>query len=138
MIALNADTQIWLCTRDTDMRRSFDGLSAQVKNQLEENPQSGALFVFINKRRTQMKCLYFESDGYCVWSKRLEQGQFALSRQSLANKKALSKTDFLSLLEGVDFKVIRQRKRYRKIQPLENACYNQHKENNILGQHDSR
>ena len=48
----------------TDMRRSFDGLSAQVKQLLNENPQSGALFVFINRRRTQLKCLYFESGGY--------------------------------------------------------------------------
>lgn len=138
MIALNADTKIWLCTRDTDMRRSFDGLSAQVKKQMEENPQSGALFVFINKRRTQMKCLYFEPDGYCVWSKRLEQGQFALSRQAASNKRSLSKTDFLSLLEGVDFKVIRQRKRYKNAQPPANACYNPRKENTVSGHHDSR
>ena len=42
-----------------------------VKHVMGEDPLSGALFVFINRRRTQMKCLYFEDDGYCVWSKRL-------------------------------------------------------------------
>ena len=58
---------IWLYRRPTDMRKSFDGLSALAKQVLAEDPLSGAVFVFINRRRTQMKCLYFEGDGYCVW-----------------------------------------------------------------------
>lgn len=82
MLALSGNPRIWLCTQPTDMRRSFDGLSAQVKHMLNEDPGSGALFVFINRRQTQMKCLYFETGGYCLWSKRLEQGQFAGARQS--------------------------------------------------------
>jgi len=68
MIALGGDMKIWLCTQATDMRRSFDGLSAQVKQVLKDDPTSGALFVFINRRRTQMKCLYYES-GANVWNK---------------------------------------------------------------------
>ena len=61
MMALGGDTKIWLCSQVTDMRKSYDGLIALVKQVLDENPHSGALFVFINRRRTQMKCLYFES-----------------------------------------------------------------------------
>lgn len=68
--------RIWLCTQPTDMRKSFNGLSALVKNQLDHNPLSGQYFVFVNRRKTQMKVLYFEPSGYCLWSKRLEQGQF--------------------------------------------------------------
>ena len=54
------------------MRKSYDGLSALVKKPLHEDPASGDLFVFINRKRTQMKVLYFDRSGYCVWSKRLE------------------------------------------------------------------
>jgi transposase len=50
--------RIWLYAKPTDMRKSFDGLSALVKHQLQEDPLSGQLFVFINRRRTQMKVLY--------------------------------------------------------------------------------
>ena len=65
------DLRIWLCTEPTDMRKSFRGLSALVKNTLQEDPTSGQLFVFINRRRTQLKILYFDRTGYCIWSKKL-------------------------------------------------------------------
>lgn len=114
MLALSGTQRIWLCTQATDMRRSFDGLSAQVKQMLHEEPGSGALFVFINRRQTQMKCLCYESGGYCLWSKRLEQGQFAGARQSDQPKKGLSHTEFISLIEGLDLLVTKKRKRYHK------------------------
>jgi len=113
LIALSGDLKIWLCIKPTDMRRSFDGLSAQVKQMLNDNPQSGALFVFINRRRTQMKCLYYEAGGYCLWAKRLEQGQFAVSDLTSDIKRPLRQTEFLSLIEGLDLVIKRQRKRYK-------------------------
>lgn len=97
------------------MRRSFDGLSAMVKNHLGENPTSGHWYVFINRRRTQIKLLAFEGDGYCVWSKRLEQGQFAGFSGDGTNKRALCHTEFLALLEGVDLVVKKRRKRYKLV-----------------------
>jgi transposase len=97
------------------MRRSFDGLSAMVRNHLGENPTSGHWFVFINRRRTQIKLLAFEGDGYWVWSKRLEQGQFAGFSADGAAKRALCHTEFLALLEGVDLVVKRHRKRYKLV-----------------------
>ncbi|MGI9278347.1 MAG: IS66 family insertion sequence element accessory protein TnpB [Endozoicomonas sp.] len=66
----------WLCTQPTDMRKSYDGLSALAKNQLQEDPLSGQLFVFINRKGNQVKILYFDRSGYCIWSKRLKQGTF--------------------------------------------------------------
>ena len=63
--------RIWLCTIPTDMRRSFDGLSALVRNELGADPTSGNWFVFVNRRRTMMKVLAFDGDGYWIWSKRL-------------------------------------------------------------------
>ncbi len=114
MIALRGDSKIWLCTQPTDMRRSFNGLTAQVKRMLNDNPQSGALFVFINRRRSQMKCLYYESGGYCLWSKQLEQGQFAMPGGTRDVKKSLGQTEFMSLIEGLDLVIKRRRKRYKK------------------------
>jgi transposase len=68
---------IWLSTADTDMRKQFDGLAAIVQSQLSMQAQCGDWFVFINKRRTQIKVLYYHQGGYCLWSKRLEKGTFA-------------------------------------------------------------
>ena len=59
------------------MRCSFDGLSARVRRHLDEDPTSGHWFVFINRRRTLLKILAFDTGGYWIWSKRLERGQFA-------------------------------------------------------------
>lgn len=123
MIALKSGMPIWLCTEATDMRRSFDGLSAQVRNLLNQTPHSGALFVFINRKRTQMKCLYFEDGGYCLWSKRLEEGQFALPHHPQEIKQRLQPTQFYSLLDGIDFVITRQRKRYKREDKKSQTCY---------------
>lgn len=114
MLSVSPERRIWLCTQPTDMRRSFDGLSALVRNHLGEDPTSGHWFAFINRRRTQMKLLAFEEGGYCVWSKRLEQGQFATLGSAGSEKRALSRMEFLALLEGVDMVIKRQRKRYKR------------------------
>ena len=114
MLNIADGRRIWLCTSPTDMRRSFDGLSAQVRRHLGEDPSSGHWFVFINRRRTQLKILAFKEGGYCLWSKRLEQGQFALLGEVSEVKRDLSRTALLALLEGIDMVVKRQRKRYKK------------------------
>lgn len=105
--------RVWLCTEPTDMRRSFDGLSGMVKHQLGENPLSGEMFVFINRRKTQMKVLYFDRSGYCIWSKRLVQGQFNY-RPSASGKRALDWLQLKLLLEGIEVKKLRQYKRFTR------------------------
>lgn len=84
-----------------------------VRNHLGENPASGQWFVFINRRRTQLKVLAFEEGGFCIWAKRLEQGQFAQLSGS-EGKRLLCQTELLALIEGVDMMIKRQRKRYKK------------------------
>lgn len=86
MFLSESNVRIWLYTEPTDMRKSYDGLSGLVKSNLEEDPLSGQLFVFINKRRTQMKALYFDRTGYCIWSKRLVQGQFNYKPNSVGKR----------------------------------------------------
>ncbi len=92
MIGLDSQARIWLCTEPTDMRKSFRGLSALVRNQLKHDPHSGQYFVFVNRRKTQMKMLYFTATGYCLWAKRLEQGQFRVPL-SASGQRALTLTD---------------------------------------------
>jgi len=115
MLSIAPACRIWLCVQPTDMRRSFDGLSALVRNHLAADPTSGDWFVFINRRATQIKVLAFEEGGYCVWSKRLEAGQFAALGVVGSVKRSLSRTEFLALLEGVDMVITRQRKRYKRV-----------------------
>ena len=103
--------RVWLYARATDMRKSFTGLSALAKHALGEEPTRGDLFVFINRRRTYMKVLYFDRGGYCLWSKRLEQGQFHYPRQQ-GEKVALDVTGLKLLLEGIDARDTRRYKRY--------------------------
>ena len=106
--------RIWLCTQPTDMRCSFDGLSARVRRSLGEAPTSGHWFVLISRRRTMLEILGFDTGGYWIGSKRLEQGRFALGRGEKAVKRELNRTALLALVEGVDMRVLRQRKRYRQ------------------------
>jgi transposase len=58
------------------MRKSYDGLMGLIANHLNADPSSGQFFVFINRRKTHIKIFYFDGSGYCIWCKRLEQGQF--------------------------------------------------------------
>ena len=111
-----SNLMIWLYAKATDMRKSFDGLAALAKNQLKESPVSGALFVFINKRQTHIKILYFDRSGYCLWAKRLEQGRFNYNRNN-GEKQSLNWTELKLILEGIEVKNIRQNKRYNHPQP---------------------
>ena len=112
MLLPESGIRVWLYTPPTDMRKSFDGLTALVRQKLAEDPTSGQLFVFINRRRTQLKVLYFEQGGYCLWSKRLEAGRFHFNAQG-KDKQALSWTDLKLIIEGIDLTSVRRFKRYR-------------------------
>ncbi len=94
------------------MRKSFTGLSALVKHRMNADPLSGQFFVFINRRKTQMKILYFDVSGYAIWCKRLEQGQF-VSRHSGSIKHAITFAELQCLLEGIEFSNIRHYKRFQ-------------------------
>ena len=78
MFGLSAAVRVYLATKPTDMRKSFDGLSALASGSLALDPLSGHLFVFINRRCDRIKILYWDRDGLAVWAKRLERGTFRL------------------------------------------------------------
>ena len=116
MIFADAHVRVWLHRQPTDMRKSFDGLSALARNVLYEDPLSGELFVFVNRRRTQMRVLYFAGDGFCVWAKRLERGQFQV-RWSADVKQSIDVSAWKMIVEGIDLDSVRLLKRYRHARP---------------------
>jgi transposase len=84
-----------------DMRNGFEGLSALVRDQLQKDPLSGALFLFSNKTRTRAKVLHFDGSGLCVYSKRLEKGRFAaLWKYTERTQLVLSRAELELFLQG--------------------------------------
>lgn len=98
MLSLGA-TPIYLYSEPTDMRKSYEGLSGLVESSFSGKLLSGALFVFINRRRTMVKALYWDEDGFAIWSKRLERGTFKLAATTGG---LLSRRELALLLEGVE------------------------------------
>ena len=78
MLSLSTSTRIFISLGATDMRKGFDGLCGLVTSQLQQDPLSGSLFLFINRRRDRLKILYWDGDGLAIWYRRLEQGTFQL------------------------------------------------------------
>lgn len=95
------------------MRMSFDGLFAIIKSQLHRDVRSGGLFLFVNRKRTMIKCLYWDTDGIVIWMKRLERGTFQhLQADKHQNHVLIDATQWHLLISGIDLSSIKKRKRY--------------------------
>ncbi len=103
MIGLPPHTSIWIAAGVTDMRRGFDGLSSLVQTQLKANPFSGQIFVFRGRRGDRIKMLWWDGDGLCLFSKRLESGRF-IWPQVTEGVVSLSAAQLSMLLEGIDWR----------------------------------
>ena len=108
-------TKVWLYRTPTDTRKSYNALATLVKHKLNKSSLNGDLFIFVNRRLTLMKILYFDRNGYCIWYKKLEQGTFQLPLHE-GEKILLDYTQLRLILEGIDLRSIQQRKRYRHSQ----------------------
>jgi len=113
MIMLPSAVRIFLCTRPTDMRKSFDGLTGLVQECFAQDPLTGHLFLFLNRRRDRIKILYFDRDGLAIWYKRLEAGSFERPPTTEPDGIELQATQFAMILSGIDVKSARQRKRFQ-------------------------
>lgn len=118
---LTGAVRIFVCTKPADMRKGFDGLSGMVQEFLGQDPLSGHLFLFFNKRRDRAKILFWDRDGLLIVYKRLEAGSFQnLDSTSLAEQQSgsagleLSATDLTLILSGIDLTTARRRKRYSR------------------------
>lgn len=105
MLAFPAAIRIYVAVQPLDMRKQFNGLWAAAQERLDEDPKSGAVFVFINKERTRLKLLYWDGTGVWVLAKRLEQGRFSWAAADDQRKKIALAPEALSMLvSGVDLK----------------------------------
>lgn len=104
MLNLSASIQIFLSVEPADMRKSYNGLEAIARERLKEDPFSGALFLFTNKRRNRVKVLYSDGTGTWVMGKRLDQGRFSWPRgvEVEEGKLKLNRRALALLLEGVE------------------------------------
>ena len=112
MLNLASGVKIYLATAPTDMRRGFNGLQGQVVGVLEQDPLSGHLFLFVNRRRDKLKVLYWDVDGFAIWYKRLESGCFQVPKfEPDQTHLEIKSDDLLMMLRGIDLSS-KRRKRY--------------------------
>jgi len=112
MIFDEPNKKVWLYTKPTDMRKSFDGLQTVILNDLRQQPLDGDFFVFLNKRKSHVKILYFDRTGYCIWMKRLELGQFRTPSGEQISKE-LTWIELKLILEGIEIEKARYSKRWK-------------------------
>lgn len=103
--------RVFVYGQPVSMRLSYDGLYGLAKHTMRQDPLSGNLFAFINRRANQIKVLYFDRSGWCVWAKRLERGRL-LSNWDAVSTREMDWTGLKLLLEGIEPK--RVRRRYQK------------------------
>lgn len=98
-----ASVRIFVCTEPQDLRRSFDGLALAARERLGEDPRSGALLCFVNKRQNRLKILWWDRNGYCLLYKRLHQALFRIpaGERSGASALRLSGAQLAELIAGV-------------------------------------
>ena len=94
------------------MRKSFDTLAALVIEVVDEDPQSGHLFLFVNRRRNRAKILWWDRSGYCLLAKRLEHGQFRVFDRAGSGAGAFEVTasELALLMDGIDLRGARTRR----------------------------
>lgn len=121
MLSLPLSVRIFVYTGATDMRRSFDRLAQMVEEHLEQNPESGHLYLFFNRRRDCVKMLLWEGDGFVIWYKRLEVGTFAVPEPASVSVNGsppegleIRARDLNLILGGVDPARVTRRKRFER------------------------
>ncbi|MDZ7640636.1 MAG: IS66 family insertion sequence element accessory protein TnpB [Desulfurivibrio sp.] len=110
MIPADFTIQVYLALGNTDMRKSIDGLVLLVSEQLGLNPLSGQLFAFSNRRRTMVKILYWDRNGFCLWQKRLEKERFRWPR-SRQEVLTIGRRELNWLLDGLELEQQRAHKK---------------------------
>jgi transposase len=116
MIHLPASVRVYVCLSPCDMRKSFDSLHALVRDHLELDPYAGHLVVFTGRRRDRVKIIYWDRDGLAIWSKRLEEGTYAVpvAESPGERRREITAQELGALLSGIDLKHAARRKRYQR------------------------
>ncbi len=114
MLSIGPAYRYYLYVSPADMRKNFDGLSGIIRNEFPQHPIHGDVFIFISRRRNQIKLLHWQGDGFAIWYKRLEKGTYERPliehEQSLVK---LSSKQLLLILEGISLLSVKERPRYQ-------------------------
>ena len=102
MISFNRRTKVFVCKEPTDMRASYDTLFCKAKGVLGQDPFSGHLFVFINSRRTSIKCLFYDGTGWVILAKRMERGLFSRINPMYRGEVVMTQAEFALFFEGAN------------------------------------
>jgi len=116
MLAIPQQVKIFVALEPTDRRRGFPGLSGQVESTLQQDPLSGHLFLFRNRRRDRIKLLFWDGDGYAIYYKQLARGTFEFPTPSEANTPVVQirASELSMLLDGIELKGRKRRPRYER------------------------
>ena len=114
MLTWPPSVRVFVHLGPADMRRGFDRLAAMVREVIHQDPLSGHLFVFVNRRRDRAKILLWDRTGYWLLYKRLEEGVFKLPVSSDSSVE-ITPAELSLILEGIDLSTARRRKRYSRI-----------------------
>lgn len=113
MIHISDKCRYLLYSQSTDMRKSFHGLGAIVKYQMQRDVLNGDIYIFISKHRNAIKLLRFEPDGFAIYYKRLEKGTYEIpAHDSKSNSIVISDNQVIFILKGVALKGVKYRPRY--------------------------
>jgi transposase len=114
MLTFPANVSIYLANSPTDLRKSFDGLATIVQAAFGMEPTNGDLYVFLNRRATQVRMLFWATDGFCIVAKRLEAGTFRRVRRAEEEQAhvEIDAAELAMLLEGIDVDTFKRRRRY--------------------------
>ena len=104
MLSFNRRTRVFVSKDPSDMRASYDTLFAKAKDVLNQDPWSGHLFVFMNSKRSSIKCLYYDGTGLVLICKRMEKGLFSLINPMFKNEIILTAAEFALYFEGADLR----------------------------------
>jgi transposase len=117
MMNLNfSDVRTFVCLTPIRMQFSFDILMGLAQETFNQDPLSGHLFLFFNRKRDRIKILFWDVDGFCIWYKRLEVGAFQLPVATEGDHGVeLNSGQLTQLLDGLDLRNGRRRRRYRRV-----------------------
>lgn len=116
MLSVSNHVRVFLARDPVDMRKSFHGLTALTEGVLQQDPLSGHLFVFVNRRRDRMKLLYWGGSGFCIWYQQLERGTHQLPETATVDPHQgieITTSQLSLILDGIDLSSVRRRPRYQ-------------------------
>jgi transposase len=106
MLTIPAGKQIYVYTEPLDMRKSVNGIILALLEVFDQNPQTGDYYLFVNRQRNKIKCLFWSGNGFSLYYRRLEKGRFNYSKDIVGNQLVISEKQLKALLLGLDFHLL--------------------------------